>query len=295
VTSGRQSFLFVITAYNVRPFLSRLIASLESQRWTNWRALFVDDASTDDTTQTLRSLLDAHGLLNKFQIIENRERRFRARNLYDAIKNHKPCEDVMVIVDGDDYLAVDDALDRLAREYDEGWEVVWSNWRGSDGCRGTSGHLNPFVSPRRQPFFSSHLFSFRRRLFDAVTESDLMDDDGQWFTAGSDVAIAWPLLDQTIKRKHIEDVLYVYNRSNPLSHDKLSPGLRPFVSPQQARTSEILSRRLGKALVVDNEFLHAHLYDLMQAAMQSVRVATRQGIAAALEAREKHPPTRRLS
>jgi hypothetical protein len=188
-------------------------------------------------------LLDAHGLAEKFQITENRERQHRAYNLFDAIKNHASCQDVIAIVDGDDCLATDDALDRLAREYDQGWEIVWSNWRGSDGSRGTSGHLNPFVSPRRQHFVSSHLFSFQRRLFDAVVEYDLKDDEGHWFEAGSDVAIAWPLLEQTIKRKHIEDALYIYNRANPLSHDKLNPGVRPYVSPLQARTSAILSRR----------------------------------------------------
>ena len=190
----------------------------------------------------------------------------------------------MAIVDGDDHLAIDDALGRLAREYDQGWEVVWSNWRGSDGSRGTSSHLNPFISPRRQPFVSSHLFTFKRRLFDAVTERDLQDDDGQWFEAGSDVAIAWPILEQTIRRKHIEDVLYIYNRANPTSHDKRTPGARPYVSPLQARTSAILSRRPGREMVVDHEFLQAHLYDLLQAAVISGQIATRQEIAAALAA-----------
>jgi glycosyltransferase involved in cell wall biosynthesis len=291
----KQNFLLVVTAYNVVPFLKPLIASLASQRWTDWRAVFVDDASTDGTVLKLRSLLNEHRLAKKIEITENRERRWKAHNVYHAIRGRGAPDDIVVMLDGDDHLAVDCALDRLAQEYDRGWEVVWSNWRGSDGSRGTSGHLNPFVSPRQQPFLSSHLFSFRRRLFDAVTESDLQDDEGQWFTAGSDVAVAWPLLDQTIKRKHIEDVLYVYNRANPLSHDKLSPGERPFVSPQQARTSSILRRRPGRELAVDGDFLHAHLYELMQAAMLSARISTRQEIAAMLTAREKRAPMERSS
>jgi glycosyltransferase involved in cell wall biosynthesis len=279
---GRQNFLVVITAYNARPYLGGLVASLAAQRWPTWRAVFVDDCSTDGTPVALRELLNQHRLVRKFQITENAERRYRARNLYDAIKSHASREDVIAVVDGDDCLATGNALGRLAREYDQGWEIVWSNWRGSDGSRGTSGHLNPFISPRRQPFVSSHLYSFRQRLFDAIRESDLQDDDGKWFTAGSDVAIAWPLLDQTIKRKHIEDVLYVYNRANPLSHDKLSPGARSYVSPVQAATSAVLRRRQGKEPTVDNEFLHAHLYELMQAAMLAARRATSREIAAAL-------------
>jgi glycosyltransferase involved in cell wall biosynthesis len=61
VTSTCQNILFVITAYNVRPFLDSLVASLAAQRWTAWKAVFVDDCSTDDTLQSLQSLLDRPG------------------------------------------------------------------------------------------------------------------------------------------------------------------------------------------------------------------------------------------
>jgi glycosyltransferase involved in cell wall biosynthesis len=282
MTPSGQNFVFVITAHNVRPFLPPLVASLAGQRCHSWQAVFVDDASTDGTLETLRSLLDAHELAPKFQIVENQVRRGKAFNAFHAVSGRGAADDVMVMLDADDYLANDDALDRLAREYDQGWEVVWSNWRGTDGSRGSSGHLHPFLSPRRQPFVSSHLFTFRRRLLAAVTESDLQDDAGQWFAAGCDLAIAWPILDQTIKRKHIEEVLLVYNRGNPLSHDQSGPRVRPLVSKSQAETAAALSRRSGKPLIVDNEFLHAHLYELLQAAAYSQRLATRQQIAAAV-------------
>ena len=62
--------------------------------------------------------------------------------------------------------------------------------------------LNPWLPPRLQPWVSSHLFSFRRRLFDAVEPADLQDADGRWVREACDSAIAWPVLEQTIKRKH---------------------------------------------------------------------------------------------
>ena len=78
----------------------------------------------------------------------------------------------------------------------------------------------------------------------------------------------------------VPDVLYVYNRANPQSHDKRRGSVRPLVSPLQARTSAILRRRPAKPLVIDNEFLHTHLYELLHAAMLSDRIARRQEIAA---------------
>jgi glycosyltransferase involved in cell wall biosynthesis len=274
-----SQFLLVVTGHNTRPFLDALAASLARQRWPNWRGVFVDDASTDGTGDAFSLLAEQHGIGQRFEIVVNVERQYKARNVMEAVHHFAADSDVVVIIDADDHLAVNDALDRLAREYEQGWEVVWSNWRGSDGSPGSSGHLNPFLSPRRQPHLASHLFSFRRPLFDAVTVSDLQDEQGRWFEAACDIAIALPILDQTIKRKHIEDVLYVYNRSNPLSHDRLQPGTRPLVSPQQARNSEILRRRPPKPLTVDNAFLHAHLYELLQAAMLNSRLITRQLVA----------------
>ena len=44
-----HSFLFMITAYNVEAFLPNLVRSLQRQTVTAWRAVFVDDCSTDDT------------------------------------------------------------------------------------------------------------------------------------------------------------------------------------------------------------------------------------------------------
>jgi glycosyltransferase involved in cell wall biosynthesis len=283
VTCPSVRFLILITAHNVRPFLGDLIRSLAGQRGPDWRAVFVDDCSTDGTLDGLHQALDAGGLRERFEIVANDERCHKACNVYHAIKNFGRPDDVVALVDGDDHLAVDHALWRIAQEFDRGWEVVWGNWKGSDGSRGTSSHLHPFVSPRQQPFVTSHLFSFQRRLFDAVDEADLKDDAGRWFQAGCDVALAWPLLDQTIKRKHIPDVLYTYNRANPLSHDRLQPGTRRYVSPSQARTPAILCRRPGKPLVVDNEFLLGHLYEFMEAAAVSSRSEMRRQVTAAVQ------------
>lgn len=149
----------------------------------------------------------------------------------------------MVILDGDDWLASDRALGVLEREYREGWDVVWSTWRGSDGRPGSSDYLSPLISPRLQPFVTSHLFSFRRRLFDALRPRDLQDDEGGWFRAACDLAIAWPILEQTIRRRFVDQVLYVYNRANPLRVGTL--GRRPGqnVSEGQSRTAAILRAR----------------------------------------------------
>lgn len=271
-TCSDTAFLFVITAHNCRPFIHPLVDSLRRQTYDNWRAVFVDDCSTDGTVRTLRAALASRDLTDRVAVRESGKRRYKAYNVYHALRSCGEDSDVIVMLDGDDRLADDCALQILRAEYERGWHVVWANWVGSDGSRGGSYHLNPLVGPRRQPFVTSHLFSFRKWLFDAVVPRDLQDDHGDWFRAGCDVAIAWPVLEQTIRRKHIERLLYIYNRANPLNIDKGGWRYRRNVNEQQARTQAILSRRRRKAAHVDIRFLTANLSYFVKAAVLNTRL-----------------------
>lgn len=276
-------FLILIPAYNVAPYLERLVKSIASQTYPHWRAKFVDDCSTDGTPAKLQQLWQSEGIAERFALIENRDRKYKACNIYSALNDDGNDDEIVLMVDGDDALATDGALQRLAEEYESGWEVVWSNWQGTDGSRGTSYYLNPFISPRRQPFVTSHLFSFKKSLFNAIEPEDLQDDSGNWLRAACDVALAWPILDQTIKRKHIPDVLYTYNRDNPLSHDKVGAAYKQLVSRAQADAVDILKKRPGKETHVDNQFLLEHLYEFMTAATASSRTMANHQLHRAVE------------
>ena len=49
-----------------------------------------------------------------------------------------------------------------------------------------------------------------------------MNKQGSWWTTTSDQAIMWPMAEMSGPEHHriIDDVLYVYNRLNPLSDDR---------------------------------------------------------------------------
>jgi len=266
------AFIFVITAHNCQPFIHPLVDSLKRQTYDNWRAVFVDDCSTDGTVGTLRAALATRDLADRIVVQESARRRYKACNVYRALRSCSEDSDVIVMLDGDDRLADNFALEILKAEYERGWHVVWANWGGSDGSRGGSYHLTPLLGPRRQPFVTSHLFSFRKWLFDAVLPRDLKDDHGDWFRAGCDLAIAWPVLEQTIRRKHIERLLCIYNRANPLSIDKAGRKYRRNVNEQQARTQAILSRRSRKTAHRDIRFLTANLPYFAKAAVLNTRL-----------------------
>lgn len=81
-------FVFAITAHDVAPFVGNLVASLAAQTVTAWRAVFVDDASTDETHQRLMRALAAHGVRDRFVVLRTAERRYKARNVFWALHEH---------------------------------------------------------------------------------------------------------------------------------------------------------------------------------------------------------------
>jgi hypothetical protein len=54
------------------------------------------------------------------------------------------------------------------------------------------------------------------------------------------------------------------------------------MSDDQARTATMLCRRKGREPIPDNEFLQAHLYEFLRAAMLNARLVIRQETLAAL-------------
>jgi glycosyltransferase involved in cell wall biosynthesis len=267
-------FLFVVTGRDVEPFVAPLLASLAAQTVRDWRAVFADDASQDGTRRTLEKEIEARGLGERIRIVTSRERRYKAHNVFRVLKEKEATgAEIVVMLDADDRLADPRALEILDREYRRGFDVVWSNWRGSDGTPGKSDHLSPLLRPSRQPFVSQHLFSFRRRLFDAVSEHDLQDDDGTWFSAGCDAAIAWPVLEQTRRWRFVNRALCVYNRGNPESHKPRGD------KREQIRTLAILRerarRRADRRPPADLLFVATHAGTLIAAALMNARLVRR--------------------
>lgn len=264
-----EGFVFVVTAYNAEPYVPGLVASLAAQTFPSWRAVFVDDASTDGTLGTLDAELSARGLRERFTVLSNSERCYKACNAFRALKDHTRDGEVAAMLDGDDQLIDAQALEILRREYQRGWDVVWSDSIGSDGSPGKSDYLSPLLSLRHQPFVTSHLFTFRTELFAAVNARELQDDRGAWFRSSCDLAVAWPVLEQTRRRRYKPKILYLKNQANPLSH-KAAGRKR-----EQVRTVAILRGRPRRRAPADLGFVMANLGYFVWSALMNTRLVRR--------------------
>ncbi len=268
-TDAAPILTLIVTAHNAAGFVEKCIRSVAEQRMSNWRIIFVDDASSDGTADALSQAVEELGVGDQLTLVRHTERRYKTRSTVDAVRESVADDDIVVMVDGDDWLADGRALEKLAAEYAQGWDVVWGNWVGTDGTPGTSWHLNPLLPPRRQPWASGHLFSFRARLLKAVPDTEFQDDQGNWFRCACDQAIALPVLERSMRRKHLEEVLYVYNRDNPNSHDRQGRRVNPLVSEEQTRASQVLYGRPARVPPWDQEFFVSHRFEFVRAAMAS--------------------------
>ena len=262
-------FVVLASAHNTALFVEKCLASIASQTFSDWRTIFIDDASTDGTAVKVEAVAKKLDISQRLTLLRHEKRRYKTRNVVEAVIEHVSDNEIVVMLDGDDWLAHNQALEKLAAAYEGGLDVVWGNWVGSDGMPGSSWYLNPFLPPRRQPWVTSAPFSFRARLLKDVPDEEFKDDDGNWFQCACDQAIALPILERTIRRKHLEEVLYVYNRENPNSHDRQGARINPLVSERQAQASKVLYSRPAVTPPWDHEFFLKHRFEFVRAAMAS--------------------------
>ena len=118
--SAKPGMLVVVTAHNVESYLPKLVGSLSNQTEHDWRGVFVDDASTDDTFSSLSQLLKQHQIWDRFMLIRNDSRKHKAHNVYTVLRRYGAATDIVVIHDGDDWLCHEGALSRLRQEHEQG-------------------------------------------------------------------------------------------------------------------------------------------------------------------------------
>lgn len=136
------------------------------------------------------------------------------QNEYEAIMRLDP-DDIVVQVDGDDWLAHPGVLARIAAMYDADPELwlTYGSFMCTDG-RPTCCSRYETEHYRKERWRGSHLKTFRAALGQKLSPSrDLMRSDGSWRDLALDHCTMLPLLEMSGKehQAYIPDVLYVYN------------------------------------------------------------------------------------
>jgi glycosyltransferase involved in cell wall biosynthesis len=216
--------------YNPGSFLEQCVASLITQKHDNFHIIFVDDASTDGAFDKLPKDLP------NVTIIKNEIRKTALENLHNAIVNHCGPDDIVALVDGDDWLPNKKVLSYIDDFYTQNdcW-IMYGQASWTDGRRGFASAYSEqeFSDIRKSPFRVSHLRTFRAGLYHKIAEQDpkfecMKDAAGEFYKMTYDVAIMFPLLEMAgfNYTKFNDTILYTYNRSNPISDDRVNQQLQ---------------------------------------------------------------------
>ncbi len=230
----KTKFIIVMPLYNAEKWIKLSIKSVLKQDYDNFHCVVADDGSTDSSYEIAKKLI---GSEPRFTLIKNDTNIGPLGNAYEAAMVHNPHQEdnnVIVILDGDDFFYSKDTLNILNEAYlnNDCWMTYGSYINLSDKKRGKFSRQVPQAIiesslHRKSEWRTSHLRSYKLNLLRKVVKNDLLDEEGNYFKAAGDLALMFLLLELSGSRaSFIEDILYVWNDLNEINEHKTKRSLQ---------------------------------------------------------------------
>ena len=209
-----KKIIVLIPYFNVYTYLNECYESLLTQKYKNYELYFLDDASTDGSSSIVYEAKNV-------KIIRQYDRAFALKNLADILRfSNFNDEDIITIVDGDDFLSNPNVLKIINDLYTEtNCLLTYGQYVCSNGVEG---HCIPYTRDefkglRDLDFRASHLKTFKYCLFREFLNQDqtlnsYRDNLGEYYKMAYDVALMYPLMEIAGFENIIfnNKVLYVY-------------------------------------------------------------------------------------
>lgn len=230
--NGERHIVVVIASYNNVKYVLQNLKSVFDQNYSNYHIIYVDDCSTDGTLLIAKKYTQIMKKQDKVHFIQNKERHWALYNQYHATHLCKDT-DLIVILDGDDWLYGKDVFQYLNQVYsnkniwltygqffqyptgDVGWNVLIPD---------SVAKANSFREFTHAP---SHLRTYYAGLFKQIKKEDLLYE-GDFFTMTGDIAAMFPMIEMA-REGHFHFItknLMVYNIGNPINDHKIVEGLQ---------------------------------------------------------------------
>lgn len=203
-------FCFITSSYNQEQFIIMNLNSIRIQKYNNYRVLYVNDNSTDNSLNILQRYRKSFPSF-KMKIINNNIRRGPA---YSRQLAYNKCADdeICVFLDGDDFLINPHVLNILATVYSWNSKIVATF--GSI-INTVNNYKNIYYSRQNTNKYYSHLRTARAKYVKKIPESYLKDSNNKWFMFCTDVALFTALIE-IIGNNYvfIQNSLIYYNKYN---------------------------------------------------------------------------------
>jgi glycosyltransferase involved in cell wall biosynthesis len=225
-----MKFKIVVPTYNTEHWIARCLQTIQLQTHSDFECIVFDDASTDRTGLVIDRYFEANPD-SRFRVVHNTKNVKALANIVEGfrqLESKKDPESVLMVIDGDDFLFSEYVLEIVAHAYEQtGALLTYGNHvhhptGGKSNCEPLPQEVIANRSFRKYKFVTSHLRTFKSKLWNTIQDEDLRDEDGSYYGSGWDVAFMMPMLEMAAERiLFIPNVLYCYNRFNPLSDDQI--------------------------------------------------------------------------
>ena len=219
-----MKIVVAVTLYNSADVIKKTLDSIRMQKYDNFICYITNDLSTDRSAEVVNNFIKETGD-DRFRLINNEKKRYQAGN-YDLICRDMEDvneDDICVEVDGDDWLPDNEVFDRVIKHFSKG--DIWlanGNFVYSHGRKGFSQKVTNLQNLRRGAFTMSHLRCWKVFLWRAMPQSDLKDENGNWWSAACDTIFMYDMMEMAGLEHYtyMPETNYVYNDGNPLNEHK---------------------------------------------------------------------------
>jgi len=208
--------------WNASEYVENCINSIKSQTYKNYKVFLIDDVSTDDSVEKIKTLIAGD---DRFTLIVNQEKKGKLKNIDDLLLDDELFndEDIIIELDGDDWLYNENVIEKIYEKYNEDKNLWLTNgsFIYSNGQFGFSSKVD-YRTIRKDVFRFSHLRTWKCHLWRSINEESFLDENGDYFMSAPDVAYSFPLVELAGEKhyKYIPDIMYVYNAESPYNEHK---------------------------------------------------------------------------
>lgn len=228
-----KAFVITIPSYCNAKYYEQNLHSVFSQNYDNYRVIYVDDASPDGTYEKVKAYVTEKGQWHRFILMKNEVNRGSMFN-HVLMSQYYRDDEIVVALDGDDFLASNDVLKELNRVYADpevwatyGQHISYPDYNTSSLEPQTFSTLKKGIV-RELPWFTSALRTFYGGLFHRINAEDFLYE-GAFLPMASDLAYICPILEMA--REHVyctAGVWYIYNRGTGINDYKKSRSKQVF-------------------------------------------------------------------
>lgn len=262
-----KNIVVIIPSFQNELWCEKNLLSVFFQDYVNWHALYIDDASTDDTLIQCNKLIKSCNKEQQVTIIHNKRNLGVALNLWLTIHNLNnnfkiKKNDIVLILDGDDWYNTDRAFSFINQIYNNGYLATYSGLEyepdGGDFCVGIPSFVKRDNAYRKFSRHTSQQRSFYAQLFKKIKLKHFFRDNKPLDSA-ADIMIMFAIYELSSG-----DIFclrgfnfYTYNRYTPINDDKVRT-LRQwdndsYVRSQKPYRPKIFNKKskaTGKSIVV---------------------------------------------